>query len=130
MFDVVDEPVLARLRDDIAGARRHRLLLEILLRGTAAVRQLPQILGRGRVLAMTDHASAIEHQRLQALLGQLFGRPAAADAGADDDRVVESTCLDAILVIPLAPVDARDDSTAKRSVRLKRRVFGDCRTKI
>src|SRR2546421_6801664 len=61
---------------------------EILLCGAATVGQLPGILHGGRIVAMPDHAPAIEHQGLQSLLGQLLGGPAAADARSDDDCIV------------------------------------------
>ena len=37
---------------------------------------------------MLHVAAAFEHEGLEPLLGQLFGRPAAADARSDDDGVV------------------------------------------
>ena len=37
---------------------------------------------------MLDVATALEDERPQPFLGQLLGRPAAADARPDDDRVV------------------------------------------
>src|SRR2546429_7800721 len=86
IVQVVDEPVLGGLRDHIA-ARADGVTSEILLCGAAPVGQLPGILHGGRIVAMPDHASAIEHQGLQALLG-LLGGPAAADARSDDDCIV------------------------------------------
>ena len=87
IVQVVDEPVLGGLRDHVA-ARADGMAPEILLRGAAPVGQLPGILHGGRIVAMPDHAPAIEHQGLQALLGQLLGGPAAADARTDDDCIV------------------------------------------
>ena len=37
---------------------------------------------------MLHIAAALEHEGLEALFGQLFGCPTAADAGSDDDGVV------------------------------------------
>ena len=39
-------------------------------------------------VAGIDRAAGLEHERAQSALGELLGGPAAADAGADDDRVV------------------------------------------
>src|SRR6266480_2432625 len=87
IVQVVDEPVLGGLRDHIA-ARADGMTPEILLRGAAPVGQLPGILHGGWIVAMPDHAPAIEHKGLQSLLGQLLGGPAAADARTDDDGIV------------------------------------------
>jgi hypothetical protein len=35
-----------------------------------------------------DHAPAVQHQRLQALLGQFLRGPTARDPGTDDDRII------------------------------------------
>jgi len=45
------------------------------------------VLEAGAHLAF-DQPAALEHERLQALLGQLLGGPAATDPGADDDGIV------------------------------------------
>ena len=52
MLVVVDEPVLGGLRDRIAGAGRDGLALQVFGGGPAAVRQLPQILGGGGIVAV------------------------------------------------------------------------------
>ncbi len=41
----------------------------------------------GVVLDVLDVLAALEHQHPQPALGELLGRPAARDAGADDDGV-------------------------------------------
>ena len=43
------------------------------------------------ILDVRDVAAALEDERLQPFLAELFSRPAAGDAGADDDRV-EGSC--------------------------------------
>jgi hypothetical protein len=88
MFAVVHEPMLGGLRHDVTGSCRCLVTLEILLSGTATVRQFPQIFGRSWIVAVTDHASAIEHQGFQAFFREFLGGPAAADARADDDGIV------------------------------------------
>ena len=88
MLGVVDEPVLRRLRDRIAAARGDCLALQLFVGGAAAVGKFPDVLGRSRIVAVLHVAAAIEHQRLESLLRQLLGGPAARDAGADDDGIV------------------------------------------
>ena len=87
VLDVVDEelagPLVAR-----GGAALDGLAFRLVL----AVPEPPvgHLPGR-RVLAVValgdDGRTGLQHQRLQTLLGQLLRRPAAGDAGADDDRV-------------------------------------------
>jgi hypothetical protein len=88
MLGVVDEPVLRRLRDRVAAARRDRLSLQVFVGGAAAVGKFPDVLGRSRIVAVLHVAAAIEHQRLESLLRQFLGSPAARDARADDDGIV------------------------------------------
>ena len=88
MLGVVDEPMLRRLRDRVAAACSDRLALQVFVGGAAAVGKLPDVLGRRRIVAVLHVAAAIEHQRLQPLLGELLGGPAARDARADDDGIV------------------------------------------
>ena len=88
MLGVVDEPVLRRLRDRVAAARGDCLSLQVFVGGAAAVGKFPEVLGRSRIVAVLHVASAIEHQRLESLLRQLLGGPAARDARADDDGIV------------------------------------------
>ena len=88
MLGVVDEPVLRGLRDRVAAAGSNRLPLQVFVGGPAPVGKLPDVLGRRRVVAVLHVAAAVQHQRFQALLRELFGGPAAGDAGADDDGIV------------------------------------------
>ena len=65
---------IAVLGDEIVALdqpRRHPVARRNLERRLAVI---------GIVLAMLDHHAAVEHQHAQPLLGQLLGRPAAADA--------------------------------------------------
>ena len=64
-----------------------------LLGGMIAVREIPRLLHRVHVaLDVLDVAATLQHEDLEALLGQLLGRPTAADARADDDGVVVIVC--------------------------------------
>ena len=85
MLGVLHEEVLHVFRGDHA---HHRIVLDHLARQPTAVRELPgrEIRG-GIVLDVLDVAAALQYQRLQALLAQFLGGPAACDAGADDDGV-------------------------------------------
>ena len=57
-------------------------------RAAAAMRILPRRLARvGVVLDVLDVLAALEQQHAQAAFGELLGRPASGDAGADDDGV-------------------------------------------
>src|SRR5262249_16871523 len=88
IIDLVDEPMLRRLRDHVAGPRSHRLVAQVLARRAPTVRHLPGIDHRGGIFTVPDHPAAIENESLQPVLGKLLGCPAAANAGADNDRVV------------------------------------------
>jgi len=46
--------------------------------------------GGGVVFEVFDRAAPFEEERVEAVFAEFFCRPAAADAGADDDRVVLS----------------------------------------
>ena len=56
--------------------------------GLVAVRELPRVFQRGRIVVAVFHvAAALQDKRAQAGLAEFLRRPAAADAGADDDGV-------------------------------------------
>src|SRR6185436_17465026 len=122
MLGVVDEPVLRRLRQ-VPAACGDGLSLQVFIRGTAAVRQFPEILGRCGIVAVLDVAAAVQHQRLETLLGQLFGGPAAGDSGTDDDRVVESVLrhpyLWGLLTTPSSPYNSRRASCVPPTAKLR-----------
>jgi hypothetical protein len=65
-----------------------RVLIDEAARGRAAMRELPGEQVRGRIiLDVLDATAALENERFESLLTELLRRPAAGDAGADDDRV-------------------------------------------
>jgi hypothetical protein len=85
VFVVLDEEVRVVLAGDLA---HERVGFGQLAWQDAAMRQLPRSqVGGGVVLDVGDVAAALQHQRFQPLLAQLLGRPAAGNAGADDDGV-------------------------------------------
>ena len=56
--------------------------------GLVAVREIPRGFQRGRIVVAVLHVTtALQHESAQAGLAEFLRRPAAADAGADDDRV-------------------------------------------
>ena len=93
VLDVLDQEVLRVLAVEIQLALDRRVG-DVLRGGAVAVRQLPRReVGGGVVLDVFDRASALEDERAQAAFGQHLRGPPAADAGADDDRVVGVTGL-------------------------------------
>src|SRR5437879_5496885 len=88
---ILNEEVLHRFVE-LARARLDRVLLGALRphrQPRVAQRELPAgLVLRDVVLAVLDVATALDHQRLEPLLGELLRGPAARDAGPDYDRVV------------------------------------------
>ena len=88
VLGVVDEVVLREFVE-VAVERLHRVG-PIVARGIAlpSERHIPRRFGFGGIILLVpDFAPALDHQHLEASLGQLLGRPAAGDARADDDRI-------------------------------------------
>src|SRR6185436_14942633 len=90
MLVVLHEPMVPLVVDSVAGAD----LLEIvfvdfrLRRAPAGIAEIPRVhRKRCVVLAVLHLAPALEHKRLEALLAQLLGGPASADAAADHDGI-------------------------------------------
>ncbi len=53
------------------------------------MRKFPRVLERVDViLDVLEISPALKQQDLEAFFGQLFRRPASADAGADHDRII------------------------------------------
>jgi hypothetical protein len=89
MVDVLHEEVLHVLAEQEGQLALNGIVLEVLLSGQVAVRDIPGIeAGGGIVLDVCDRAAPLQHERAQAGLGQLLGRPSSGHAGAHDDRVV------------------------------------------
>ena len=56
--------------------------------GLVAVREIPRVFQRGRIIVAVLHLpAALQHEGAQAGLAEFLRRPAAADAGTDDDRI-------------------------------------------
>ena len=74
---------------EVAVERLDRIILPVAFGiADAAERQFPGREQFGLVAGrMLDVATALDHQHLQARLGQLLGRPAAGDPRPDDDRI-------------------------------------------
>ena len=86
IVEIVDEPVLVGRRG-VPGAGLDGFALARFLRDAVAVRQIPGIFRGGGILAVPDHAPALEHQGLEAFFGELLGGPSAAHASAHHDRI-------------------------------------------
>ena len=88
ILDVVDEPVRRRRVRGVARSVLLLLLRDVGERQAIPARELPALRPRRRIVGMLHVAAALEHEGPEPLLGQLFGCPAPADAGSDDDGVV------------------------------------------
>src|ERR1700722_19403693 len=65
------------------------MILPLFERDRAPVLEIPRWLAGSRIiLDMFYFAAPLQHQRLQPLIAKFFGRPPAAGAGSDDDRIV------------------------------------------
>ncbi len=85
---VFDEKVIGIFVEGV-GAVGDGVFLAELLVALAGVFELPGVHVRRRVVNYVAHlAAALENERLEALVAELFGGPPAGHAGADDDGVV------------------------------------------
>src|SRR5262249_53362012 len=88
VLEVVDEELAAPLVAGVALALGGLVPLLPGAVGPAAEMELPGLDVHRVVGGGIGRAAGLEDQRAQAVLGQLLGGPAAADAGADDDGIV------------------------------------------